>query len=176
MSNRIADIRRRDFIKIGAMAGLAVLFPQVTACRKENVPGVGNRFSTIVLDDVAGKKVSIPADSAGKIAIIHFWASWCKTCRNEMTHLETVARSYRQKGVVTYSIGIGEKKNTAATYISNLSITYPVLIDPDSSTKKTLGIVGVPTYFVLDGEGIIKFRISGQTDDRKWDQILGALV
>jgi len=176
MEKVIAQIGRRDFMKIGTMAGLAVILPEIISCRKEEVAGVGNRFSTVVLSDIMGNKVAIPTDTTGKIALIHFWASWCRTCRGEMAHLESVANQYREQGVVAYSIGIGEKKDTAAAYIKNLNISYPVLLDPDSTTKKIFGIVGIPTYYVLNREGIIRFKIYGEADESKWDRIIGTII
>jgi thiol-disulfide isomerase/thioredoxin len=176
MKEKILKIGRRDFVKIGVMAGIATILPEIISCRTKAVPGVGSRFSAIVLSDVMGNKIAIPTDSTGKIALIHFWASWCRTCRGEMAHLESIANKYRQKDVVTYSIGIGEKKSTAVAYISNLNISYPVLLDPDSTTKKQFGIVGIPTYYVLDREGIIRSKIFGEVDDLKWEKIIGALI
>ncbi|PKN19134.1 MAG: hypothetical protein CVU71_10180 [Deltaproteobacteria bacterium HGW-Deltaproteobacteria-6] len=176
MQEIISNIGRRNFVKIGMMAGLAAVLPGILSCLGKEVPGVGSKLSEVVLSDVSGNKVVIPADARGKIALIHFWASWCRTCRGEMKHLEWIANQYREAGVVAYSVGVGEKKTTAAAYIHNLNISYPVLLDPDAITKKRFGIVGIPTYYVLNREGIIRFKIFGETDDRQWEKIIGGLI
>jgi len=176
MQEIISNIGRRDFVKIGVTAGVAAALPGIISCLGKEVPGVGSKLSDVVLSDVQGNEVVIPAAVRGKIALIHFWASWCRTCRSEMKHLEWIANQYRKDGVVAYSVGIGEKRKTAVAYISHLNISYPVLLDPSSVTKKQFGIVGIPTYYVLNREGIIRFKIFGETDDRQWEKIIGELI
>jgi cytochrome c biogenesis protein CcmG, thiol:disulfide interchange protein DsbE len=161
---------------MGMIAGLGIIIPGVLSCNTKEVPGVGKGLSTVTLNDLMGNKVVIPEDFTGKIAVIHFWASWCPTCRGEMMILDAIGRKYRDKGVITYSIGIGEKKETAMAYIENLHITYPVLLDPGSITQKRFGIAGIPTYFILDRGGVIRYKILGAANKDGLDKMIEALL
>jgi cytochrome c biogenesis protein CcmG, thiol:disulfide interchange protein DsbE len=161
---------------MGIAAGLAAIVPEIlSGCAKE-APAVGSMLSEIALGDLTGKRVVIPRDLTGKIAVLHFWAGWCPACRGEMTALDAIGNKYRQENVVPYSIGVGETRITAVRYIKNLGITYPVLLDPDSVTQRQFGIAGIPTYYVLNREGIIRFKILGEADKNGWDKIIRTLI
>jgi len=137
---------------------------------------VGDVPSRIPLNDLRGKSLIIPSDFKGRVVVIHFWASWCPTCHGEMIALEALYGKYSGKGVTPCSIGIGEKKETAVSYLKGMTLSYPVLLDPGSSTKKPFGIAGIPTYFGLDREGVIRHKILGKADPAGLENIVRSLL
>ena len=132
--------------------------------------------SRVTLSDLRGNSVVVPSDFKGRVVLIHFWASWCPTCRGEMTALESLYGQYGRKGVTPCSIGIGEKRETAVSYLKSVTVSYPVLLDPDSSTRKPFGVAGIPTYFVLDREGVIRQKILGKADPKGLEGIVRSLL
>jgi cytochrome c biogenesis protein CcmG, thiol:disulfide interchange protein DsbE len=176
MKEKKLRIGRREFLRIGMIAGLGMMITGISSCRTKEATGVGNGLSKITLNDLMGNGVVLPTDAKGKIAVVHFWASWCPTCRGEMTILDAVGSRYRDKGVMPYSIGIGEKRETAMSYIRNLRINYPILLDPGSLTQKQFGISGIPTYYILDRGGIIRYKILGEANKNGLDKMIEALL
>lgn len=172
----IRPFGRRDFLKVSVAAGLSLIAPVSTSCEVKKAAGVGEAMSNIELGTLAEEKVVIPGAFSGKVLILHFWASWCSTCRGEMIALENVFREYSNQGAMPCSIGIGEKRETALRYIKNLDITYPVLLDPDLLTQRLLGISGVPTYYLLDRKGIIRRKILGETGNNEWGSIIRTVL
>lgn len=166
------QIVRRDFIKMWMIAGFNLIIPGILSCKAKEAPGPGEACSRVELRDIEGNRITIPADSAGKIAVLHFWASRCSACRDEMTTLETLCNKYRSEGVAAYSIGIGENRKTAMSYIKNLQITYPILPDPGAVTQNLFGISGIPTYYILDRKGLILYKIVGEADKDKMEKII----
>ena len=167
---------RRLFLRMAAAVGLGVIIPGWLPRRAEAAFRMGDVPSSVTLSDLRGKSFTIPSDFAGKAALIHFWASWCPTCRGEMKALESIYSRYGEKGVIPCSIGIGEKKGTALSYLKSMTITYPVLLDPGSTTRRSFGIAGIPTYFVLDRGGVIRHKILGKADPEGLDKVLQALL
>ena len=159
-----------------AAAGAGLTIPGWLPRRGEAAFRVGDVPSRITLSDLRGNSVVIPSDFKGQVVLIHFWASWCPTCRGEMTALDSLYGKYGGKGVTPCSIGIGEKRETAVSYLKNMTISYPVLLDPDSSTRKPFGVAGIPTYFVLDREGVIRHKILGKADPEGLDRIVRSLL
>ena len=159
-----------------AAAGAGLVMPGGMPYRVEAALRVGDVPPKFVLMDIKGNSVIVPSDFRGKVALFHFWASWCPTCRGEMTALDSLYGTYGGKGVTPCSIGIGEKRETAVLYLKNMAISYPVLLDPDSSTRKPFGVAGIPTYFVLDREGTIRYKILGKADSKALDRIAGSLL
>lgn len=159
-----------------AAAGAGLVIPGWMPHRVEAALRVGDVPPKFVLIDIKGNSVVIPSDFRGKVALFHFWASWCPTCRGEMKALESLYSNYGGKGVIPCSIGIGEKKETALSYLKSMTISYPVLLDPDSSTRKPFGIAGIPTTFVLDREGAIRHRILGKAEREGVDKVVRAML
>jgi cytochrome c biogenesis protein CcmG, thiol:disulfide interchange protein DsbE len=171
-----AETSRRLFLKMVAALGLGFVIPGWMARRVEAAFRVGDVPSKITLNDLNGNRVVIPSDFRGKVALIHFWASWCPTCRGEMTALEALYAKYGGKGVLPCSIGLGEKKETTMSYLKNMTISYPVLLDPGSSSRKPFTVAGVPTYYVLDRECAIRYRILGEANKEGLDKIIRTLL
>jgi thiol-disulfide isomerase/thioredoxin len=171
-----AELSRRVFLRTIAAAGACLTITGWMPRRVEAAFRVGDVPSKVTLSDLKGNSVVIPTDLKKKVAVLHFWASWCPTCRGEMQMLESIFVRYGGKGVIPCSIGIGEKKKTAAAYIRNMAVSYPVLLDSDSSTRKPFGIAGIPTYFVLDRESVIRYKILGKAGPEGLDRIVRSLL
>lgn len=171
-----AETSRRFFLRMIAAAGVGLIIPGWLPRRVEAAYRVGDVPSRVTLSDLRGNSVTIPPDFAGKVALIHFWASWCPTCRGEMKFLESIYGKYGGRGILPCSIGIGEKKEKALSYLKDVTISFPVLLDPDSSTRRPFGVAGIPTYFVLDREGMIRYKILGKADPEGLDRIVRSLL
>ena len=171
-----AEISRRIFFRMAAAAGIGLTVTGWMPLRVEAAFRVGDVPSRIALSDLRGNSVVIPSDFKGQVVLIHFWASWCPTCRGEMTALDSLYGTYGRRRVTPCSIGIGEKRETAVSYLKNMTVSYPVLLDPDSSTRKPFGVAGIPTYFVLDREGVIRQKILGKADPKGLEGIVRSLL
>jgi thiol-disulfide isomerase/thioredoxin len=148
---------RRTFLKTIGLTGLTCVLPQ---CQ----PGplaVGMTPGEARLTDLAGKPTDLPADYAGKILVIHFWVSACSACVTEMLAFEAVRLRYPEKDVVFCSVNVGDRKATAERYLRHIRISYPVLLDEESVTRKLYRIPGVPTTYVLDRNGVVRFTTFG---------------
>lgn len=170
------ETSRRTFLKTLAAAGVGLIIPGWMPRRGEAAFRVGDVPSRVTLSDLRGNSVVIPSDFKGQMVLIHFWASWCPTCHGEMKTLEALYGKYGGKGITPCSIGMGEKKETAVSYLRNMTISYPILLDPGSSTRKPFGIAGIPTCFVLDREGVIRHKILGKADPEGLDKIVRSLL
>jgi cytochrome c biogenesis protein CcmG, thiol:disulfide interchange protein DsbE len=137
---------------------------------------IGETPPNFALNDLSGKTVVIPADLKGRVVFVHFWLSSCPHCVTEMCTLESFYRKHIKEGVIAFSINAGEDKQSAARYIANLNISYPILLDPDQSVTKRYGILGVPTTFVLDRYGVLRFKILGEITTNKLDEVTRALL
>lgn len=167
---------RRVFLKTVAAVGAGLLIPGWWPRPAKAAFRVGDTPSSVALSDLNGNRMVIPSDFRGRVVLIHFWASWCPTCRGEMKALELLYSTYGRKGVTPCSIGIGEKRETAVSYLRNMTVSYPVLLDSRSSTRKPFGVAGIPTYFILDSEGVIRKKIFGQANPKELDRIVRSLL
>ncbi len=167
---------RRNFLKIIGAAGLGIFTDGWLPAEARVIMRTGDVPPRINLTDLKGNAVTLPDYFQGKVAVLHFWASWCATCRNEMTGLESMYLEYGKRGLVPCSIDVGEGKAAALSYIKDMKISYPVLLDPSSLTVKRFGVSGVPTYYVLNRQGILCLKILGEAQKGGLDKFIRTLL
>jgi peroxiredoxin len=138
--------------------------------------GVGNILPPATLTDLKGTEVRIPSDFRGKVLLIHFFATWCTYCPKEIAALESLYGKYGDKGLVPCSIDVGESKEKVASFAGSQRISYTLLLDPSSSVAKQYGVTGIPTTYVLDRTGIVRFRIIGEITLEGLEKILRTLL
>jgi len=170
-------MHRRDFLRAAAAAGLAFALPgMLSACRKEKILRMGDVPPQATLADLNGNPILLPSAFLGSVAVIHFWASWCPLCREEMSLLESLFLRHDRRGVIPCSVGVGERTETAEAYLGSAKPTYPVVLDRESALVKRYGIAGIPTTYVLDRRNRIRHRILGKIDGERLDGMIAMLL
>jgi cytochrome c biogenesis protein CcmG, thiol:disulfide interchange protein DsbE len=172
----LAETARRLFLRRVAVACLGLAVPWGVPRRAEAALRIGDLPPRVSLTDLEGRRIDIPATLKGQVALLHFWASWCPACRGEMRALESIYARHRGKGVLPCSIGIGEKRQSALSYLKGMTVTYPLLLDRGSATVKKFGISGIPTHCVLDRQGILRHRIHGEASEDGLDRMVRVLL
>jgi peroxiredoxin len=144
----------------------------------ETAAEVGRRAPDFTLPDLGGTPVRL-ADFHGKRAVlINFWATWCPPCRKEMPTLERVARDRRETlQVLGVSIDTVDPA-TVRAFVRELGVSFPILLDPKLTVATLYRIRGLPTSFVVDRDGVVRFRevgYRGWTDPESRDVLDRAL-
>lgn len=99
-----------------------------------------------------GKKLSLK-DFRGKLVFLNFWASWCVPCREEMPAMEKLYQEFKDKGLVVVAINLKDNKQDAVKFVKELKLTYPIALDPDGNVGNLYGAWGLPTSYLIDGDG-----------------------
>ena len=117
------------------------------------------------------------SDYRGKVVFVNFWATWCPPCRFELPSMEKLWQAVQKEGVVMLAINIGEDADTIFTFTADYPVTFPLLLDRDSSVLLKYPVLGVPTSFIIDPQGRIIYRAVGtrEWDDKKIIQTILAL-
>lgn len=128
---------------------LAPVDPPVTA------PG-------FTLADMDGESHAL-ADYRGKVILLNFWATWCPPCRHEMPAMEKLYQRFRDRGFVVLAVNQWEEPDLVFAYTGDLNVfpSFPILFDPQSSVSQQYGVKGLPTSFVIDGNGQVIYRAIG---------------
>jgi cytochrome c biogenesis protein CcmG/thiol:disulfide interchange protein DsbE len=99
------------------------------------------------------------SDLRGKVWMLNVWASWCGPCQLEHPLIMDLARQTR---VPVVGLNYKDKPEAARAWLQRLGNPYSAtLVDPDGRTGIDFGVYGVPETFVIDGEGIVRFRQAG---------------
>lgn len=114
-------------------------------------------FRLALLSDPA-KQMS-PADLRGKVWLFNVWASWCASCRQEHDLLLDLAK---QGGVLIYGMDYKDQPGDAQAVLDRYGNPYvETVVDLDGRTGINYGVYGVPETYLIDRNGIIRYKHIG---------------
>lgn len=132
----------------------------------DTVPEAGNYAPPFELKDVNGKKSSL-SEYKGKVVLLNFWATWCEPCKSELPSLNNIYATLKDKGFVVLGVSVDTSEKTVRNFIMDEKIVFPVLLDKDKDVYfDQYAIMGLPTSFLINRDGIIVEKIIGE---KKWD-------
>jgi thiol-disulfide isomerase/thioredoxin len=101
------------------------------------------------------------ADFRGKVVLVNFWASWCPPCIYEMPELQRLKKRYPNQTFEILAINVGEKKYKVRKFAEVTRLELPVLLDSSSKTFDAWGVKTLPTSFLIDSDGRIRYQVRG---------------
>ncbi len=143
------------------------------ALREDLVKKMINKPSpAFVLKDIEGKNVSLN-DFKGKTIVLDFWATWCVPCKKSFPAMQMAVDKYKDDNTVkflfihTWDRGTKTPLKDAADYLSSNKYSFDLYMDyKDPGTEKhptvsSFNVTGIPTKFVIDSNGNIRFKVDG---------------
>jgi len=98
-------------------------------------------------------------DMLGKVWMLNVWASWCVACREEHPVLVELARS---KAVPIYGLNYKDKREDALAWLRQFGDPYVLsIMDNAGRTGIDYGVYGVPETFIIDKQGVIRYKNIG---------------
>jgi thiol-disulfide isomerase/thioredoxin len=124
------------------------------------------------LKDLDGKKVSLKS-LKGKTVILDFWATWCGPCKASFPAMQKAIEQYKNNDNVKFLFidsweNVDDKRENAVEFLNETNYPFRVLLDEDNKVIEDYRVSGIPTKFVIDKEGNIRFMavgFSGNTDE-----------
>jgi cytochrome c biogenesis protein CcmG/thiol:disulfide interchange protein DsbE len=108
-------------------------------------------------------------DVTGRVALFNVWATWCISCRVEHPYLQQLA----DRGVAIYGINYKDDDADAVNWLAELGDPYLAnIVDREGTLGLDLGVYGAPETYLVDADGIIRYRHVGVVDERVWQNIL----
>ncbi len=116
------------------------------------------------LPDMNGKKVELKSLLGKGPVFIHFWATWCKPCLEELPYLDKMGQTYKDKGLAMVAISIDDPKtvNKVKSLIKTRRYKFLVLLDTAQEVSNLYHVQDVmPTDVLLDAKGMIRHTHTG---------------
>ena len=148
-----------------AIALFACAVPTAASDLSKLKSWTGDTPPPLSLSDLDGKKHNL-SDYRGKVVVINFWATWCGPCAKEMPAFETLAERLSGERFALLTVNFGEKADRIKPFLKKIGVDVPVLLDPDMGTSKAWAKSGLPTTYVIDAEGKIRYQVLGVME---WD-------
>jgi peroxiredoxin len=112
--------------------------------------------------DLAGGVFTL-SEQRGKVVLVNFWATWCAPCVRETPALVGLYRELADEGFTIVGVSLDQEGFDAVRpFATRYDVPYPMILDDGSLAEAFGGMYGLPTTFVIDGEGRIVRRFLGE--------------
>lgn len=161
MKNPILFIPLTVFILIG------VFLLRGISLDPADVPSalVGKKIPAFSLYAIDGNKLITEKELYGRVILLNIWATWCVSCR--MEHPMLLALS--QQGIPIIGVDYKDDSSAAKDWIAKFGNPYLINIaDTQGKLGLDLGVSGAPETFLIDKDGVIRYRRTGVIDEKIW--------
>ena len=124
--------------------------------QRNMVSGIAPDIQGVLMDD----SITQLKNYRGKPVMLHFWATWCPFCKLEENGITSIAKDWP---VLTIAYQSGDKADIEKHLKERELESWATISDPDSRLAELYGVTGVPTTFIIDANGNIRFREVGLT-------------
>ncbi len=108
------------------------------------------------LDSLDNESVAISDFRDKKPVLAIFWTTWCPYCVKQLIFLRDNQQDY--KDIELLAINAGESENKVNAFVKKNKIQYKVLLDKDNSVTNYFGIIGLPTYILINKQGEVVIK------------------
>lgn len=134
---------------------------------------VGEAFPNFVLPSLADEqKFLSERDLGSRVVLVNVWATWCFACRIEHPMLNQLAT----EGVAIIGLNYKDQNQQARQWLEQKGNPYVFnIVDYEGILGFDLGVTGAPETYLVDAQGIIRYRRVGVVDQRVWDDEISGL-
>ena len=138
-------------------------------------PFIGKPAPAFTLTQLHDEKVAFtPADMKGKVWLLNVWASWCVSCRVEHPLLVQMARG---KVVPIVGLNYKDKRDDGLRWLAKFGNPYVLsAYDDEGRVGIDYGVYGVPETFVIDKQGVIRYKQIGPVTPEALEKTILPLI
>ena len=170
-------MKARFFVPLVAFVLLAVVLAVGLRLNPREVPSpfIGKPAPAFSLPQLHRPEERIAAaDLKGKVWLLNVWASWCVACRVEHPLLVELSR---QAGVPIYGLNYKDDPRNALEWLRQFGDPYTAsIVDADGRVGIDYGVYGVPETFVIDRDGVVRYKLIGPLTSEVWQRDIAPLV
>ena len=117
---------------------------------------------SFLLNDIDGNPKKL-TDYTGKVVLVHFWATWCIPCKDELPTIKILREKFKDRGFEVIAIA-GDSKNAVTPFAKDYGIKFPVLIDQYGSALRSYRVRAFPASYLVGKTGRIEGIAIGPRD------------
>lgn len=164
--------RLKFFVPLGLFVLLGAFLMRGLSLDPKEMPSalIDRPLPEFALDALGAGQTVQRSDVIGEVSLFNVWATWCISCRVEHPYLEKLAR---EDNVPIYGINYKDTDAEAIQWLRDMGDPYVVSVaDREGTLGLDLGVYGAPETYVVDHQGVIRYRHVGVIDEAVWADIL----
>lgn len=111
-------------------------------------------------------------DTSGKVVLVDFFASWCGPCKESFPVMQELQEKFGDKGLVIVAVNLDKKESDMRDFLANHKVTFSVVRDGENALVKKVMISTMPSSFILDRTGKVRFVHRGFKGNKTKDEYL----
>lgn len=123
----------------------------ITSCSSNSTSE--REWPGVAVQNIDGITIDSSTVFKGNTTVISLWSTTCVPCRVELPQLQEFAAAHPEIDVI--AVNLGDVPTSVQTYIDEIGLTMPVIIDFEGRVSTALGITSVPSTLVLSVTGIV---------------------
>jgi thiol-disulfide isomerase/thioredoxin len=100
----------------------------------------------------------------GKVVFVDFWASWCAPCQKSMPQLDALRKEFPPDRFALIGVNVDRDAAAAKKLLGKRPVGYPSASDPEGTLPARFGLETMPTAYLIDGNGVIRYVHRGFRD------------
>lgn len=168
--------RFKLFIPLLVFALLAAFFWRGLSLDPTRMPSalIDQPAPTFSLPTVLNEQRQVTQDEfKGQVSLLNVWATWCISCRVEHPYLVELA----ERGIPIYGVNYKDDTVKAKQWLKKLENPYVLsVVDSDGRLGIDLGVFGAPETYVIDKQGVIRYKHVGVLDSRIWQETIEPIM
>ncbi|RME71187.1 MAG: TlpA family protein disulfide reductase [Verrucomicrobia bacterium] len=121
-------------------------------------PAIGERFPDLSDYGLDGE---LPDISSARVVIVDFWASWCAPCKASFPVFDELHDRYADRGLAIVGVSIDRNEKAMRAFLERAQPRFAVVWDRDQAFVRAMNIPGMPTSYVIDGSGRLRYVHEG---------------
>ncbi len=97
------------------------------------------------------------AEHRGKVVYLDFWASWCAPCATALPILDGFQDEFGAKDFQVFAVNVDQNPSQGKTFLKRRPVGYASLSDPKGKYPTMFGVETMPTSFLIDRNGVIRY-------------------
>ncbi|MCI0555024.1 MAG: TlpA family protein disulfide reductase, partial [Anaerolineae bacterium] len=125
-------------------------------------PQEGFAAPDFMLDTLDGGQLTL-SELRGHPVVLNLWASWCLPCRSEMPSIEKAYQHYKDSGLIVIGLNMTSQDSEldVRAFVQEFGLTFPIVLDRDGSVRDRYQLLGLPSTYFIDPQGIIRSVVVG---------------
>lgn len=158
-----------------AVAAALIAAAVVVFGRGESAPREGSPAPALELADLDGQPAAL-THYLGRVVLLDFWATWCEQCQEELPELKRIHGAYRGRGFELLAASVdAEGRKALVPFAGKNRVPWRILV-ADAASVRAYGILGLPTKFLIDRDGIIARKYAGPVEPAELERVIRTLI